>query len=475
MAENENVSSAGRDRGMAAPRPASWAPAALAAVVRAPFTGRARRDFVFCLLGVVLGLPGPAAVVFLALLVVSPMLTKTYLSPPARLLVALALITLPVLVLVAGGGARGLGRAWRALAARLLGLRIAPPPPRAAARGARGRLAAGLRDGPGWRIVGYLLVKEPVALAECYVLFFWVAGLVNLTYPLWWLSFRNHAPGVRLSPVPVYTPLGYFGRGTFQVTDLAGTFAAAAVGLAMLLAAPWACRGVALADGWLMQRMLGPGLQQRVADLEGTRALAVEDAAATLRRLERDLHDGAQIRLATLAMNLGLARKKLGDDGDPLDVDATRELLGAAHQGAKDALVELRALALGMHPPVLDNGLPAALATLATGSSIPAGIAVTLRTRPSPAIETMAYFCAAELLANAAKHSQATEIAVEASDADGVLTLSVRDDGRGGADPERGSGLAGLAQRAHTVDGRLDIASPPGGPTQVTVTLPMRA
>jgi signal transduction histidine kinase len=261
----------------------------------------------------------------------------------------------------------------------------------------------------------------------------------------------------------------------FHVGTYPGTFLAFAVGAAMVLAAPWVTRAVTSADRWLLRGLLGPGrLAERVRDLEQTRALAVDDSAALLRQVERDLHDGAQIRLATLAMHLGMAKEKLGDDGDPLDVAAARELVDAAHRGAKDALGELRDLARGIHPPVLDNGLADALATLAARSAIPVELATDIPERPTPAIETIAYFCAAELLANAAKHSLANRIGVQATGRDGMLLLTVTDDGAGGADPH-GSGLAGLAQRVSTVDGRLEIASPPGGPTRVTVELPIRA
>ncbi len=242
----------------------------------------------------------------------------------------------------------------------------------------------------------------------------------------------------------------------------------------MLLAAPWVA--LSLADRWLMSGLLGPGrLAQRVADLEHTRAVAVDDSAALLRRLERDLHDGAQIRLATLAMNLGMAKEKLGGEGEVLDAAAARELVDAAHRNAKDALIELRGLARGIHPPSLDNGLADALATLAADSVIPAELEVDIPVRPRPAIETIAYFCAAELLANAAKHSSANKIKIRAAGRAGVLLLEVSDDGTGGADPSGGSGLAGLAQRVAVVDGRLDIASPPGGPTRITVELPLAA
>jgi signal transduction histidine kinase len=221
--------------------------------------------------------------------------------------------------------------------------------------------------------------------------------------------------------------------------------------------------------------LLGPGrLALRVRDLEHTRALAVDDAAAQLRRVERDLHDGAQIRLATLAMHLGLARESLAGLGEAAEVSRARELVDAAHRDAKQALGELRDLARGIHPPVLDSGLDDALATLAATSAIPVELACDLPERPAPAIETIAYYCAAELLANAAKHSQAGRVTVQVDGRHGRLALEVGDDGVGGADPARGSGLAGLAQRVSTVDGRLRVSSPQGGPTLVSVHLPLR-
>ena len=154
-------------------------------------------------------------------------------------------------------------------------------------------------------------------------------------------------------------------------------------------------------------------MAERVSELERTRSLAVEDSAAALRRVERDLHDGAQMRLAALAMNLGMAREKLGDDDAARPDDATvRELIDAAHRNAVDALADLRDLARGIHPPALDNGLPSALATLAASSAIPASVTAEIGERPAPAIETIAYFCAAELIANATKHSYANQIKI---------------------------------------------------------------
>jgi signal transduction histidine kinase len=260
------------------------------------------------------------------------------------------------------------------------------------------------------------------------------------------------------------------------VATFAGTFAAFAAGAAMILAAPWIARGATTLDRALIRRLLGPGrLVQRVHDLEQTRAQAVDDTAALLRRLERNLHDGTQMRLVALAMNLGRAKEHLGDRADPTNLAQVRELVDAAHRSAKDALVELRDLARGIHPPVLDNGLADALATLAAGSAIPVRLTTDISVRPSPAIETIAYFCAAELLANAAKHSHADAVTLHATQHDGLLRLCVADDGVGGADPGRGSGLSGLAARARTVDGRLAITSPLGGPTRITVELPLQA
>jgi signal transduction histidine kinase len=446
-------------------------PAALArALLLAPFGRRARLELLFCVVGIPLGLlvlvvpywgVGFAAAVGL----LAPRYGSTWVAGVAALAGLLALVLLATRI------GRGLGAVHRRLAERLLDERVAPPPPRPG-RGLPGRLGAGLRDGPGWRAVAYQLLKLPAAVLESYAVFLWTAGLVNLTYPFWWGLFRNQPPGVTLSPVLAASP---FPGRALHIATFAGTFVAFAVGAAMLLAAPWVTRAVVAVDRRLLRGLLGPGqLAQRVRDLEQTRALAVDDAAARLRRVERDLHDGAQVHLATLAMHLGMAREQLGDNGDPPDVARARELLDVAHRGAKDALGELRDLARGIHPPVLDNGLEDAIATLAAASAIPVELRCDLPERPAPAIETIAYFCAAELLANAAKHSHANRLAVQATGRHGMLVLSVDDDGVGGADPARGSGLAGLAQRVRTVDGRLEVASPPGGPTRVTVRLPLR-
>jgi signal transduction histidine kinase len=228
----------------------------------------------------------------------------------------------------------------------------------------------------------------------------------------------------------------------------------------------------------IADRLLVAPLPRRVRELEQSRAQVVDDSAARLRRIERDLHDGAQAQMVAVAMKLGLAVKKLGritDGTGQADLDGILELVTAAHHGAKEAISELRDLARGIHPSVLDQGLDVALTTLAAGSGIPVELTLDLAERPSAAIETIAYFCAAELLANAAKHSGAHVARLEAIHVGGVLRLRVSDDGAGGARAGTRGGLAGLAERISTVDGRLRISSPPGGPTVVTAELPSRA
>ena len=236
---------------------------------------------------------------------------------------------------------------------------------------------------------------------------------------------------------------------------------------------------------------------ERARELEERRARVVDESAARLRRIERDLHDGAQVRLAALAMTLGEIKESLdaavgarsggtgdvhggtGDvDGGAGDVDSsarTRMLVAAAHRNAKETLAELRDLARGIHPPVLDRGLGIALATLAKTSPVPVRLEISIADRPSPAIEAIAYFCAAELLANATKHSGAHRATISVSQQNGRLLMGVTDDGAGNARLTPGGGLAGLLERVQTVDGRLRIDSPTGGPTAVTIELPDHA
>ena len=215
---------------------------------------------------------------------------------------------------------------------------------------------------------------------------------------------------------------------------------------------------------------------ERARELQERRASAVDESAARLRRIERDLHDGAQVRLTALAMTLGEIKENLEAAAGGADDDGhLRMLADAAHRNAKETIAELRDLARGIHPAVLDRGLEAALSALAQASTIPAGLNVSMRARPSPAIEAIAYFCAAELLANVAKHSGASRATISVSDQDGGLLMTVADDGTGGACLSPGGGLAGLLERVQTVDGRLGVDSPPGGPTVITIELPGHA
>ena len=201
--------------------------------------------------------------------------------------------------------------------------------------------------------------------------------------------------------------------------------------------------------------------------LTQTRTGAVDAADAERRRLERDLHDGTQQRLVALAMNLGLARIQART------AEQAQEALAEAHEDAKAALAELRNLVRGLHPAVLeDRGLDAALSGVAARMAIPVRLTVDLPRRPSATIEAVAYFVVSESLTNITKHAQASQAEVVVQRAGDRLHIIVSDDGAGGADPARGTGLAGLAMRAASVDGTFEIASPPGGPTLITVDLP---
>jgi signal transduction histidine kinase len=214
---------------------------------------------------------------------------------------------------------------------------------------------------------------------------------------------------------------------------------------------------------------------ERVRELQRSRALVVDDAAARLRRIEQDLHDGAQAQMVAVVMKLGLARDYLSTSaGRPegADLDRALELVNAAHRGAMEAITELRDLARGIHPPALGEGLAAALAGLVARVDLPVELVVDLPERPSPALEAIVYFCAAELLTNAAKHSGARSATLEVLHQPGHVTMRVSDDGTGGARFEPGGGLTGLAERVKTVDGRLHVDSPPGGPTVVIIELP---
>ena len=209
-------------------------------------------------------------------------------------------------------------------------------------------------------------------------------------------------------------------------------------------------------------------LAQRVEQLTESRAETVDTQAAELRRIERDLHDGAQARLVSLGMNLALAEDRFDDD--PAQA---RALLADARAASSSALADLRDLVRGIHPPVLaDRGLGGAVQALALGSPVPVQVHDSTGRRRSAPVESAAYFAVAEALTNAVKHSGASGIQIDLVDAEDGLRIEVRDDGCGGADPERGSGLRGMARRLAVFDGTLEVASPPGGPTRLAMVLP---
>jgi signal transduction histidine kinase len=307
-----------------------------------------------------------------------------------------------------------------------------------------------------WGSVGYGLLRLPVSgLAASVTLAVWAFGLVMLTLPL----YSGLLPG---------------GGVTFGGTVLRGPLTEvvpAIAGLLLLVAAPPVTRWLAAADVALAWWLLAPprDLEARVAELEVSRERVMDAAETERRRIERDLHDGAQQRLVALTMELGRARAKFIDD-----VDAARELVDQAHAEAKAALTELRNLVRGMHPPVLtDRGLDAALSGLAALCPVPVEIQADVPVRPTPAVEAVAYFTIAEALTNVAKHARATQasVVVEGHGYPGPLHLVISDDGIGGADPH-GAGLSGLADRVAGVDGTLSVESPSGGPTIISAVLP---
>jgi signal transduction histidine kinase len=342
----------------------------------------------------------------------------------------------------------------RERAAMVLGAPIAPPrratplAPRLAARwGAR------LRDRTTWRDLGYMLLLGPVGIISgTIVIAAWAAPLAALL-----------APAVAAS-APDGSLLDGLGTGG-AIAVAAGSIPGAA--LALLIT-----RGLAAACGALAESLLASDdraeLTERISALEATRSGAVDSADARLRRIERDLHDGAQHRLAYIAMELGRARAKLGTD--PSAADA---LLADAHEESKRAMRELRDLVRGIHPSVLtDRGLDAALSGLAERASVPVEIRGGVERRLPPAVETAAYYVVAETLTNVGRHSGAANAHVELRRAGDELVLTIGDDGNGGARRVPGSGLDGLAQRVEALDGTLAVDSPDGGPTTITARLP---
>jgi signal transduction histidine kinase len=384
----------------------------------------------------------------------------TGLSLGAGLLIVWVGVLVLALTLLAWRGGAWLERRW---VKAMLGVAI-PEPYRPLPAGSLWRRARVLAGDPAtWKDLAYLVLLFPLGLVWFVVTTtLWSFALGLLTAPLWYWTPSEGGLALLVN-----------GERRYLVIDtLPEALLAAVVGAALVVAAAWAVRAMAAAHGALALALLGPSdnqLRARVEALQASRDRAVEGAEAERRRIERDLHDGAQQRLVALAMDLGMARAKL--ETDPA---AATALVGEAHEEAKRALAELRDLARGIHPAVLaDRGLDAAISALAARSPVPVGVEVDAATGrlPDP-VESAAYFVVAEALTNAAKHARADEIGVRIARHRDLLIVEVIDDGAGGADPARGSGLRGLADRVAAVDGHLTITSPPGGPTVVRAELP---
>jgi signal transduction histidine kinase len=369
----------------------------------------------------------------------------------ATLYVAVALAG-PVLLLWA---VRGFGALQRARFRAVLGVDIPAPPARVPGVWPLRPFRAWGAPA-GWRQLGHhLLAAVGGTAAGALVAACWGAPVLAVAYlaGVWDVGRR---PGIAL------------GLGV------------AVLALAMLAAAPWVAGWVARADEAAGRALLGPSrgeeLALRVESLARSRAEIVAATDAERRRIERDLHDGTQRRLVSLAMHLGMARASLADAPDEV-----RQVIEQAHDEATEALAELRQLVRGLHPAVLDDrGLDAALSGIAANAPLPVRLRVDVATRCSPSIEAVAYFVVSEALTNVAKHADAGSAEVTVERAGDRLRVVVSDDGRGGATLDgggatadgAGTGLRGLAQRAAAVDGTLTVDSPPGGPTAITVELP---
>jgi signal transduction histidine kinase len=325
------------------------------------------------------------------------------------------------------------------------------------------RLLAPVLDPADWRALAYLLLFAfPIGLGLFIAaVVLWSVALFCVTAPVWYYI------------VPADNRGDFLWDGNTIDSSLEWV-AVVGGGLVLLFITPWIVRALTRLDAVLMRALLGPTrgeLERAAARSAEQRDLAVSSAAGDRRQIERDLHDGAQARLVSLAVDLGRARRRL-EEGDSSDEAA--ELVRSAHEEAKQALAEIRDLARGIHPAVLtDRGLDAALSSLAVRSPVPVALRSELGDeRPPEQVESAAYFVVAEALTNVARHSEATNAAVSVVRDDGVLVIEIRDDGVGGADAQPGSGLAGLRDRVGSVGGTLVVESPSGGPTAITAVLP---
>jgi signal transduction histidine kinase len=329
-------------------------------------------------------------------------------------------------------------------------------------RSLRGSLLARVRilltDTGTWRDLTWLAAQAVAGTLGLMVLLALAVGLIAMAAPLIW----------------AVEPPGVVWDFLYPITNMARAVAMVPLGAGLVVVGWWACRrmavGSARLSGWLLAPGEGARLRAQMEHLAETRAETVDARATELRRIERDLHDGAQARLVSLAMSLGMAEEEI--DRDP---DAARQLVAEARASASMALNELRDLVRGIHPPVLtERGIGAAIEALALASAVPVEADVQLDKRLPAPLESALYFVIAEALANVARHSDASWAFVRLWSDDGRLRLMVRDDGCGGADPARGSGLRGIQRRLAAFDGKLTLASPSGGPTELFAELACR-
>jgi signal transduction histidine kinase len=379
----------------------------------------------------------------------------TMISTSAGLLITL--IGLPLLAVTVASG-RWIARAELARVRRLLDEVVPAWPPVSKDGTTWQRIARRFRDTPGWKGLLYGVVMLPWGIVTFTVaVTLWSVAWSLALYPAfgWWL----------LDDGDSFHPTG--------VAKVGLVVGAGLIGWLMVALLPRMIHGLARVDVALARSLLGPDeaavLQQRVVELEESRAAGTESASHELRRIERDLHDGAQQRLVSVAMNLGMAKDQL----DAVDDPKAYELVSRAHDEAKQAIVEMRDLVRGIHPAILtDRGLDAAVSALAARCPVPITVHSELLRRLPPAVESTAYFVVAEALTNIAKHSAATAGSVRLVESGGSLAVEVHDNGRGGAAVGPGGGLQGLADRVRSVDGTLRVASPVGGPTVLLVELP---
>jgi signal transduction histidine kinase len=388
-------------------------------------------------IGAVTGVAGSVLVVVLGL--IAALLAPTVLPSLAILRWTSALSTV-------------LAQMHRARLHVVLGVDITGPDPPEKSGSWFGDTRTRLRSDTTWRQLGYHLVEG--LLGPLLLILVLVPAALGLTSVF----------------VGVTGPEGitFFGsavEGQVRLFTVVG-------GAAALLITPLVAAACTRADVRLARRLLGRSqndqLKRRVVALSESRAGAVAAAEAERRRIERDLHDGAQLQLTALALNLGMARSALRDAAPEI-----RELIVDAHELAKSASAEIRALVRGLHPAVLDDrGLDAALSGIAATSPVQVRVTVDLPTRLAPSVEAVAYFVVSELLTNAAKHAEASSIELRVRLAADRLLIKVSDDGRGGASYEKGTGLRGLCGRVQAIDGTLHIDSAAGRGTTVEVELP---